>query len=584
MNCYCFIPKLIQTDKDKCIIFYKTVAQSLIDDDAINNINIITLNTSAEESLYQIIRQIYSPLLATGEDLYSTKLLKNLTELESNLRILTQGKNDSKTNVILSISDEVEYWKTISQLRDSTKKDREAASSFCVLFEDVCEELRSIQSGNMQEIRDSSESIAGILDDVWRYTPVLYTQERMVHIFDIVGHSLCSVIQTAVSKLEIWKPSDGLKDNQILIFLSESLNAVQMWISACKGLTDTYWPNYALHTWKGKSYVPTLCANFQRRLQQVHDIRSIYNQLSKLLTTAEKVELNTGKLFEPFEKINVWICNGPAQYWDDAVAKFSANLRPAETKIAEKLKPRLHNTSTKQMLYEFTRYKILITRPTIKHAMTNELELFVSSLLVMLKNIRRQIDSDQVDVQMYQPPEMSQIVQHVQWAKQMESKVKEIQDCVDNYLKEFEKSSEVSLLASQMLKDLKTMYTQLHEDWCRDLQAQVKDGSLQLSVDKPVVEFSKETQLMEVNFNPRLVRTELEARSLCALGLPPPAAASALDSLTTALRYARALQQVASFHNTLGERMILFHPADDAASCSRSLGSCSKSKTRILER
>lgn len=47
--------------------------------------------------------------------------------------------------------------------------------------------------------------------------------------------------------------------------------------------------------------------------------------------------------------INIWVCSGPNKEWDAAVAQFSSNLRPAEANIAEKLKPRLHNTSTKQV-------------------------------------------------------------------------------------------------------------------------------------------------------------------------------------------------------------------------------------------
>lgn len=47
--------------------------------------------------------------------------------------------------------------------------------------------------------------------------------------------------------------------------------------------------------------------------------------------------------------VNAWMCNGPNHAWDIAISRFSSNLRPAETKIAEKLKPRLHNTSTKQV-------------------------------------------------------------------------------------------------------------------------------------------------------------------------------------------------------------------------------------------
>lgn len=50
-----------------------------------------------------------------------------------------------------------------------------------------------------------------------------------------------------------------------------------------------------------------------------------------------------------FVDINVWLYNGPNQAWDTALLKFSANVQPVEAKIADKLKPRLHNTSTKQV-------------------------------------------------------------------------------------------------------------------------------------------------------------------------------------------------------------------------------------------
>ncbi|XP_034825556.2 cytoplasmic dynein 2 heavy chain 1 [Maniola hyperantus] len=545
----------IQGDAKKCIIFYKTSHEALLGEDALNNINIITMSAGAAESLYQILRQIFSPLLTSGDDLYSNKLQKNLLDLQTNLRVIAHGKGDENIKVILSVEDEVEYWQTLGQKRDANKKEREAASAFCVLFEDICEEIRSIQS--MQEVRDSVENIAGILDDIWRYTAFPYSQDRMIHVFDIIGHVICSVLQKAALNVDIWTVYSGVKDSEIVVLLSETLSAIQTWTSACNSLTVTYWPNYALHAWKGKPYVPIFCNNFQARLKEIHNIRSTYNQLSKLLTKSERAELSTDQLFEPFKNINVWIYNGPNQIWDNAVARFSANLRPAEAKIAEKLRPRMHSTSTKQILYEFMRYKTLISRPVVKQALSNELEIFVSSLLSMLKAIPAQLDMDEIDVQMCQPAEMSPLVQQVQWARQMEAKVKEIKNCIENYLTEFENSAEVLQLSMKVLKDIKTMYTQLHEEWSRDLQAQVKHAT-QISETKPVVEFSSSDRLMVVNYDPRLVRAEAEARVLAALGLPAPnpATTAALQALTAPLKHARALHQVASFHNTLGERMV----------------------------
>ncbi|XP_049865472.1 uncharacterized protein LOC126366407 [Pectinophora gossypiella] len=88
----------ILDEKRRSVVFYKTSAQELTRDDAVKNINIFSLSSNAAESLYQILRQIYSPLLSAGNDLYSSKLQKSLSELESNLRILTHGKGDANMN------------------------------------------------------------------------------------------------------------------------------------------------------------------------------------------------------------------------------------------------------------------------------------------------------------------------------------------------------------------------------------------------------------------------------------------------------------------------------------------------------
>ncbi|XP_028157049.1 cytoplasmic dynein 2 heavy chain 1-like [Ostrinia furnacalis] len=543
-------------DKQKSIIFYKPAALDLAADDAVNSINIITLSNNVAESLYHILKQIYSPLLANNNDLISNKLHKNLADLESNLRIITQGKGSDNT-VILSVDDEIEYWRSVVDKRDASKKEKEGASAFLDLFEDISEELRSMLASNMSETREAVENVGGLLDDVWRLSTFPYTQERMIHMFDVIAYFICSIVQKAFPSVDLWKVKEGIKEIEILNILMESLKVIQTWISACKSLTETYWPNYALHIWSGKPYIPAYCVNFEKRLKEIHEIRSTYTQLNKLLTNYEKDELKIQYLFEPFENINVWICNGQNQAWETAISRFSSSLRPAETKIAEKLKPRLHNTSSKQMLYEFMRYKALIDRPLVKQALNNELETFVSSLLSMVKAIKNQLDSEDIDVQMYQPPEMSLVVQQIQWAKQTEAKVKDIRTCADKYLVGFDGTPELVKLADQVLKDLKTLYTQLHEEWSRDLQAQVKNGSLQLSSDEPVVQFSGDSQLMVVRYDGRATRLEREARALRALALPPPPpAAAALDQLGRALCHAQRLHQVASFHNTLGERMI----------------------------
>ena len=54
----------ILDNKNKSIVFYKASAQELLKDNAVHNINILTLSNNTAETLYQIWRQVYTPLLA----------------------------------------------------------------------------------------------------------------------------------------------------------------------------------------------------------------------------------------------------------------------------------------------------------------------------------------------------------------------------------------------------------------------------------------------------------------------------------------------------------------------------------------
>lgn len=85
----------------------------------------------------------------------------------------------------------------------------------------------------------------------------------------VLGHELCSEIQKSVCINELWKVHNSSKDSEILNLLSDSFKVVQTWNSACKSLTETYWPNYALHAWNGKPYAPPFCLNFQNRIKEV---------------------------------------------------------------------------------------------------------------------------------------------------------------------------------------------------------------------------------------------------------------------------------------------------------------------------
>lgn len=76
--------------------------------------------------------------------------------------------------------------------------------------------------------------------------------------------------------------------------------------------------------------------------------------------------------------------------------------------------------------------------------------------------------------------------------------------------------------------------------------------------DKPVVEFEKDgRQLMQVTFKPKLVMFCSDVREFEEMGfrIPIELRNTAMHAITF-MGYARKLQQIATFHNTIGDRMV----------------------------
>nr|CAD7453928.1 unnamed protein product [Timema tahoe] len=110
--------------------------------------------------------------------------------------------------------------------------------------------------------------------------------------------------------------------------------------------------------------------------------------------------------------------------------------------------------------------------------------------------------------------------------------------------------------AGALLRDLKEFHTDQFDGWTREVGMAIHNKSLSLNTDEPVVQFEG-GQLMHVNYNPRLVGLVREVRQLAVLGYKIPIKIQeAADLAKRFMRQAKALEQVANFHNTIGDRMI----------------------------
>ena len=146
------------------------------------------------------------------------------------------------------------------------------------------------------EAEDVLETCHNSLDDLWKLDDWVYPQHRMVHLMDIIAHATTRFIQSKMSGMDLWRSNY----NQVEEALQQGINLCEKWIDVCQKLTSLLWPNYSPHPWKGGPYAPDHAANVQRRLREVHSLRTMHKQLTQLLSHNEQDELKTAKSFEPF--------------------------------------------------------------------------------------------------------------------------------------------------------------------------------------------------------------------------------------------------------------------------------------------
>ncbi|KAF4526157.1 hypothetical protein B566_EDAN008193 [Ephemera danica] len=112
--------------------------------------------------------------------------------------------------------------------------------------------------------------------------------------------------------------------------------------------------------------------------------------------------------------------------------------------------------------------------------------------------------------------------------------------------------------ADRLLKEVQEFSTDVTDSWTRHVSAALANRSLGLRTDAPVVQFESGKELMRVTYDARLVTLLREARALTVLGHKLPVNIErAVEQAKKFVKQAKALEQVANFHNTIGDRMVL---------------------------
>ncbi|XP_074038391.1 dynein cytoplasmic heavy chain beethoven [Leptinotarsa decemlineata] len=555
-----FFRTITNQDSEMTVVFSKYRPCIPSDDNLLLNIQTTSFSGSPALALYQSLNSVYTPFLKQKEN---SNLHRQIANLQNDLRseifsdvsdigVIQPSTDFSSLSVVNSLEHEVSYWNTVTPTSKRDKLTKAARTFFKDCLSSIAGDFSIIDALSINDVEDLLEKSHNVLDDLWRHEPP-FPKDRIKHLMDIIGSDVWKFSSNQLKKHDLWN-SEFL---EIADALLQQISVGQKWLTSCKQLTEIFWPNYPSHPWKENVYQPDELVRTVSLLQKILNIRTLHKQLVRLLTPQEQVELNTKDMFQCFQDVDIFLQGQDlSNPLSKAEKQFEYLIQPAERRVAIKLKKQLAtvNANTRQLIYEYSRYSELISRPVLRSELLLERQFLMVSLYDYVKQIQSQAASENPVVSTrYDTPE---VVKEITVIRQLEGRANEILKVAQKLLGDLQGYQDLNQVVTELAKDLKQQHNELFEAWSSEIIGSISDNSLSLKESDSVVQFSKQ-KLMHVNYSPRLVILTSEVRQLKAMGYHIPSLIEETsEHAKKFMKFARTLEQIANFHNTIGDRMI----------------------------
>lgn len=522
-------------------------------------VGVISILGGVLSTIYISVAKVFSPKLSLRQrSLYSAdvaQLLEQLQErISSNLGLTQSG--------ITSLSDEAAHWRQMLQLANN-KADTDRANYFSTSIEELHEQLLEVADhSSLQYLEDSIDQINDKLNELWK-SPMNFPENRMIDVLDVIALYLVEMCCEQLSNDDMWS-INSLATNGTITHVQD---IVDNWNQVCDTLTRLFWPNYANHQWLGEAHVPKYGRLLKERINEIMKLRSLNTELSNLFALDDEVTTATmlGQMFRPFRRINILdISSLGVRKWQVAKAEMERILKPIDEKMSILLKAKLkgHLSNPRQMMLIFTKYRVVVTeRRSVLEFLRGEKEHFLDSVKVLLEDLRQTLattaDTDDVGNHKYNDAFVSEICFKCRFLKMCEHQIDEILSVAE--MLQLDVAGNEQLVQLNSLKDeMRSHLDANFEKWCMDSEVAIKSGALSLRDDQSVVEFDKsDRQAMRVTFAAELITFCYDYRELELLDFRVPAYFKhVVSNAQRFVRHARQLQQIAAFHNTIGDQMI----------------------------
>ena len=533
-------------------------------------------------NLYATFHSLYAPALLGPNSEHAAKLDPQLRELlaklDAQLGCAVRGAggghqdDDDETGYagILSVEDEYEYWSNQASVNR-----RGPGGKFRDCLEAIANKFSTLNESKSSEVFDLLEDTQNVLDDIWKAdldSDVQYPEARMVHLFGVIAGSLGQYVQSSLSKLDVWHGPFSRVRSALL----QAVRVCDKWTATTRDLTGKFWPGSDEHPWRGGTYADEYLIRLGQRIEQVGRLRSMHEELLKLISPSDRKQLDVDGMFRPFEgKRPLHYSAYTDPQWHKAVKMYEEKLVPVEHLISSNLRKQIQSMADKpqQLLREFQRYRQLLRRPNIGQVLVAERETLLARLHAHMEQLDEDFEYRSSSAATSSsdrrsrgggaagPPlgkTTSVAVNNVVWGKQLRNKVKYIIRAASNLLSDIQPAFQDFKERAEGVHDkLEKWVKDQVKEWTGTVKDQLENQELSVQVSGNLMEIDSVSGNMIVNYSESLVALLRDTRQLSGLGfaIPRDIQRAAAEG-EKYFRFGVQLKKVANFINTMDSQII----------------------------
>ena len=88
----------------------------------------------------------------------------------------------------------------------------------------MAKEFDNIETLQLADVEDIMEACYEVLDDVWKIDNYVYPQQRMIHLMDVIAHTVTRFIQGRLTLMDLWQGKYTDVDTALNQVFTNSLN------------------------------------------------------------------------------------------------------------------------------------------------------------------------------------------------------------------------------------------------------------------------------------------------------------------------------------------------------------------------